>query len=433
MSYGRVHVPYKFVNRVCRLSVLLLIILITLSGCAPGKNGEDAIAFLRNGYIWRIQPDGSSLVQLTGPRILGFAWSPDHHRFVARFASSSVSQAVHTPILNSTGDVVSGLGTFSIDGGNVIPIAALDGNPNRSDAWWNSQGNRIFYRENADDDRANWYLSQDDQPNSIARKLIATSIIVPTSSPNSQHIATVTNQGELVEGAPQETTDVIATHIPLVLSSGWPIRPLWRPNSDQILYPVPGPEPDSSTLMLVSLSKTSKPVGTFRGVQQYCWSPDGKYILVRTGNNYHLYSPANESDIVWDDEEYSLPWWSPDSQWILTRSEHILKLIEVNTGNVQTLATFATSSQSIPSLSDLTRLHPITTSPWHNDSHRFVFSSSEATWYTGKSLATQKTEGSGLYIVQIAQRDQLPSLIDWGEHTLVSWSTPDPNTQFVAP
>jgi hypothetical protein len=47
-----------------------------LSACSPGHIGSNEIAFLRDGQLWTIDPDGANLFQVTtgNSQVIGYAW-----------------------------------------------------------------------------------------------------------------------------------------------------------------------------------------------------------------------------------------------------------------------------------------------------------------------------------------------------------------------
>jgi hypothetical protein len=60
----------------------------------------------------------------------------------------------------------------------------------------------------------------------------------------------------------------------------------------------------------------------------------------------------------------------------------------------------------------------------------------QATWIAqpGKPLPAGTGNGDGLYLVTLAQPGtipQFPTLVDWGTHQSVAWTTLDPNCAFL--
>src|SRR5438128_1397357 len=166
-----------------RMITLLLLLLMGLAACSPGHLGSNEIAFVRDGHLWTIDPDGANAFEAVSGSdpVIGYAWSPDHHIFVFRtldsnFAKSTAGKHIITnPITGMPGDLPSTLNTVGIDGGSPIPIIFASSDISRSNAWWNTGGNRLLYREEplANDQNplaVSWWVSQNDQPGGIARK-----------------------------------------------------------------------------------------------------------------------------------------------------------------------------------------------------------------------------------------------------------------------
>lgn len=429
----------------CRalVSGVLLCLIVCLSACGSGNSGSVELAYVRAGALWTIQPDGSTRFQVAPATIVGFAWSPDHHEFVARFAAAYPIPTSADPLLASVPDMLAGFGVISIDGGNIIPIMVATRNTLRSDAWWDASGNRVFYREQLLGDatpQTQWILSQADQPDGIARKVIATGPTIPTSAPDGSQIVTITPAGDLIVGPPAQAARVLQQAVLVTLPAGnWPARPLWQPNHHAILYAVAGPAPDLTTLMLTDLTGKTQRVMTIAALEQYSWSPDSSRILLRTPGGYVIHPLAGGDDVTWTDTDpLSLPWWSPDGRDIVTRSPTTVALVTTGTGVVKTLAHLTpTSAPAATPTAAAALFHPITGSPWSPDGRSLALVTTGGTWVggdtgaSGTSLATQSSPGTGLYIITRNALQAAPKLADWGAHDAPSWSTPDPNTQFV--
>jgi len=421
-------------NRVC--CIALLFILVLLSACSAGKAGGTTIAFLRNRSLWTIQPDGTTILHLTAPTALGFAWSPDHHQLAVRFAATSMFALPHESLLGTSDDTHSGIGIISIDGGNILPITPIKDNPIRSDIWWNANGNRILYREQAGSSPQQWIQSQVDQPGGIARKIISNTSSIPTTSADGSQIASITDAQTLVIGQPAQTVQTLRKDALSLLPSGYPARPLWQPQHDAILYASSGADAQSTTLQLTDLQGKSKTVSNVVGLQQYCWSPNGDMLLLRTAQGYTIHSLAGGKDISWDDASVSIPWWSPNSHYVATQSATALTLVTLSTGSMKVLATLHDPAVSQVAADASLLFHPVAGNIWNTDSSGFALVTTSGTWFNGTNLVTKpmvNAEASGLYIVTLQPITKPPALVDWGEHQSLSWSTANPNTQFVTP
>jgi hypothetical protein len=422
------------------LSVLCLSAIILLAGCGAGQNGSVALAFVRSGALWRMQPDGSGLYQISAGTVLGFAWSPDHHELVGRYAATKPFPAVSPLFPNAVADVAAAQGTVSIDGGNIIEITPSSPLLARCDAWWDAQGNRLFYREDVNGE-VQWYLSQPDQPQGIARKLIAADrpapnapngVIFPTSAPDATQVAWVNDSGDLLLGPPGGTAQVLQHGALPQLPDHAPARPLWQPGHHAILYAVGNPaEATSVTLMLTDLSGHTRQVAQ-GALDGYAWSPDGTHLLTHQAGKWTIYTAAGSSVMMWNDADpMPLAWWSPDGRAVLIRSPLALTLVTLATQTRQPLVMFSAPNPAVPS--QATQGLPVTGSPWSADSQQIALVADAGTWSDGTKLATKSKPGSGLYIISISSLKKAPALVDWGDHVALSWSTPDPNTQWLIP
>ena len=165
-----------------RLFILLLLLLVSMAACSPGHVGGNEIAFLRNGQLWTIDPDGANAFEIAGdnPAVVGYSWSPTHQLLTFRtldadFAKTSAGKHIASdPLTELTGDLPSTLNTIGIDGGSPIPIIFSSPDVQYSNAWWNTTGNRLIYREGTTASSHSpstviWWVSQNDQPGGIAR------------------------------------------------------------------------------------------------------------------------------------------------------------------------------------------------------------------------------------------------------------------------
>jgi hypothetical protein len=208
-----------------------------------------------------------------------------------------------------------------------------------------------------------------------------------------------------------------------------------------LLYAVAsaGPTPNVATLVLRDSSGAVHPLLTLANLQQYAWSPDGQALLVRTASEYRLYSATGALRFMWNDTSpASLPFWSPDSHWLLVLDPGSASLVNIATQQRQTLLNGAFALPPAPG--DTTQapfLRPAASSPWNRESSAFLLTSDgHGTWESppGKTLPTGSGSGDGLYLVTLAGQSsapQVPTLINWGEHQSVAWTTLDPNCSFL--
>src|SRR5712671_6352845 len=119
-----------------RQHVLLLILLLLpfLASCSAGHVGGNEIAFLRDGHLWTIDPDGANAFEIVADTVpvVGYTWSPTHQILMYRtldpdFAKTATGKHILTqPVTQLVGDLPSTLNTIGIDGGNAIPIQFSD-------------------------------------------------------------------------------------------------------------------------------------------------------------------------------------------------------------------------------------------------------------------------------------------------------------------
>lgn len=450
-------------TRAAHWSVALLLLALVsalLTACSPGHTGGDEIVFLRDGSVWTISPDGSNLQQIESGGFIGAAWSPDHHQIVLRMQDGARAQAGS---FFGQGDSASELGVTAIDGGNILQITPPNSGLWRSDAWWDGSGNRLLYREEpasgsaahgrSSEERASgitgtpqWKLSQADQPAGIARKDLPASVTLPAVNSDGTLIASIDASGRVLLGPPGVAPRVLASGALTILpgSVPYPARPLWQPGGGHLLYAVAGTTPDATTLLLSDTSGHSQPLLTVSQLQQYVWSPDGQHLLLRTAEALLIYSASGVEQFAWTHPGgLVLPFWSPDSRFVLVFTPEGISLINVAARQMlQVLSGTVALPPAPTSAEQAPFLRPAVNSPWKSDSSAFLFTNDgQGIWAAqpGKALPSGSGTGDGLYSSELDNSAQaghnsaarFPTLLDWGEHQSVSWSTLDPNCAFL--
>ncbi len=458
--------------------LILLLFALFLSACSPGHSGNNEISFVRDGHLWTIDSDGANAFEVTSnsTSVIGYTWSPDHRIFAFRTIDSDVSKnttvrhITSNPVTGLTNDVPSAINTIGIDGGTPIPIAVTSAGIQHSNAWWNPAGNRLLYREEATSVIQNagsqsWWVSQNDQPLDIARKLLPYSYSIPSLSTNDMAIGS-SSQGLF-------TTTLAGTQFQLILQGALPGHPLpaslerilWQPahQNPSILYAIatettgkvpsflckggsggvgsgdPCGRPGGShtaampvKLILRDSREQTRTIATC-SCTQFAWSPDGNSVLYSTGTQYIILNTKDLSSFSVSSEYASVPYWSPDSRFIILDGQHTLQLVSVANRRQQQLLTDVASASDTafsPLPDSRALLQPISNSIWASDSRQFLFSSRNRLSWQGKDLHS----GKGLYTVSIDGNGQVqgsPAIVDSGNDSQASWTYEDPNTSFV--
>ncbi|MGH2493696.1 MAG: hypothetical protein ACRDIV_03235 [Ktedonobacteraceae bacterium] len=440
-----------------RLCLLFLLLCIYLAACSPGHLGSNEIAFARDGHLWTVDPNGANLFEVVSDNapVIGYAWSPDHQIFVFReldshYASTPAGKHLQSnPLTGLPGDLPASLNTISIDGGMPIPIISSSSTIQYSNAWWNSGGNRLLYR--GESTHANgllplavsWYVSQDDQPNGIARKSLPSTYSTPSFNPDSTMAIGNSRQGMF-------STTLAGTDFHLLTQGALPGHPLpaslerilWQPAHSHplLLYAVttaltPQPPAANPVTPAVQLILNNGAGGISSIATCYCtqfaWSPDGNSILYSVGATYSVYNVATHSVFSFSCEDGSVPYWSPDSRMIILDGLHTLTLITIANQTRKILLSDNSTDAAAPALPDANALmQPVPNSLWAADSQHFLILTRGRLFWQGKKL----TVGDGIYAVALDNRGQIhdaPSVVDTGHDSQPGWSYEDPNTSFL--
>ncbi len=444
-----------------RYSIILLSLLLLsiLNSCSPGHLGGNEIAFIRDGHLWTIDPGGANAFEVVsdGSPVVGYAWSPNHQVLFFRTLDSSFANTAagrhitSNPLTGLTADVPSVLNTVGIDGGSPIPIIFSTPDQQNSNAWWNPTGNRLLYREETTSTNQNpgtvtWWVSQNDQPEGIARKLLPYTFSIPSISVGNSLAIGNSEQGIF-------TTTLAGTNFQFVVQGALPGHPLpatlervlWQPahQNPAILYAIVTgtTQSQSTTSTAISIQLVLRdPHGRTTGVAtcgctQFAWSPDGNSVLYTTGTTYTIFNIKDNSTFSISGEEGSVPYWSPSSQFLVLDGPHTLQLVHIASQQHQHLlhdmtpvAEPGAASSRIPDAHAL--LQPVSNSIWASDSHHFLFLTHGRMIWQSKSLSS----GSGLYTVTIdthGQTQGAPAIVDTGNDSQAGWSYEDPNTSFL--
>lgn len=437
-----------------RILLLLILLLATLAACSSGHLGGNEIAFIRDGHLWTIDPNGANALAIVSEStpVIGYAWSPSHQLLAYRsldgtFAKTAVAKnLVSNPITGASGDLPSTVNSIGIDGGSPIPLMFSSPNVLYSNPTWNATGTRLLFREetksNTYSPKASlWWISQNDQPGGIAAKTLPGSYSIPSIASSSQMAIGNSEKGLF-------TVTLAGTNAQYLINGPLPGHPLpaalervlWQPahQSPAILYAIASNSNQTAgsfvlsvQLLLRTADNQTKVLVTCQ-CTQFAWSPDGKSILYSTGSTYTIVNVNNLSSFNISVENGSIPYWSPDSQFLLLDGLQTLTLVHIASQQSQTLLSTANTSttSSPPQASMNTRLQPVSNSLWASDSRHFLFLTRNRSLWQGSQLQN----GKGLYTVTINDRGQpqgSPTIVDTGNDSQAGWTYEDPNTSFL--
>ncbi len=435
--------------------MILLLLLLELAACSPGHTGNNEIAFLRAGQLWSIDPDGANAFAIVsgGEAVTGYSWSPNHQIVVFRQLDSTFAEsnaAKHLPEQAVTGqiaDVPSTLNTVGVDGGTPISIALSSPDVRYNTPFWISNGTRLLYRQEGLNSPVSpadvtWWVSQSDQPAGIAAKSLPALFSLPAIDENNQHIVGSSPAGIL-------TTTLTGTDTHYLLHeqlSGHPLaasleRVLWQPGPQQgaILYAV------TTALQTTAKDQTIELRLQQRNQQivsllsctctQFAWSPNGQMILYQTETGFTIFSLHDRSSYTVQAEQESVPYWSPDSRFLLLDGLNTLHLVQpaqhrdqILLHNAQQAGSSKNNGQALPASNAL--VAPVSTSSWASDSRHFLFVTHQRLSWQGRHL----TGGEGLYTATLTENGEIqdqPAFVTGGNITQAGWMYQNPITSFL--
>lgn len=399
-----------------------------LTACGAIQPGSAEIAFIRSGALWTIAASGGQPVLIANNRtILSFTWTPDHTEVVYRGlnAGAAIGEAALLTPAN--------LFIIGVDGGTPLQISPLYNEEGYTQPWWSADGSRLLYTEQfaTADSVPVWWVAQPDQPIGIARKRFAAGVGLPALAPDGQRVALISATGAVVVATPEQGTQVIAQGVALTLAahSALPPRAIWRPAHQQVLYPIAAPH-GTLTLVLTDLQGHTQPITTISNLLGYAWAPNGQSLLLWSSIGFQVINTSGQTQLTWDMPAPAMAYWSSDSRYVLSESSDRAILADLPHNRVITLLQGGT--QTIPTNMEQI-LQVAGGSPWSPDSSAFVLVTRGGRWQN-QFLATEHAAGNGLYLVSLSAQGQptgSPTLLDWGEHMLTSWTTLDINTDLT--
>jgi hypothetical protein len=437
--------------------LLLLLASQTLISCTPGHLGSNVIAFVRDGQLWTIDPNGANafaIVTQDSP-VIGYNWSPDHRLIAFRALDTSYARSAAAkklashPITGLLEDTPSTINTVGVDGGMPMTIAFSSPDVRYSNVIWHASGTRLMYRQTSEltppqPDKARWWISQNDQPGQIAARTLPASYSIPSFA-EGQTKAVGNSEHGVFSITLKETSVRYLVGEPL---PGHPLpasleRILWQPAHENasILYAVPAtpqqrPATKPFNVQLIQRTMDGRTTNLATcACTQFAWSPDGKAVLYSTGSSYTVLNIENKASFEIKGEENSAPYWSPDSQFLLLDGLHTLILAQIShkrqtllLSDGKTLPASGTATLPLPAANIL--LQPAPNNPWAADSRHFLFLTRDRLLWQGQALHA----GKGLYTVTIddsGQPQYKPAAVVAGDVTQASWRYQDANTTFL--
>lgn len=386
-----------------------------------------------------VNPDGSAPRRLTPGATLGLAWSPDHHELVFRYGAQGDTPTPPAGATWAAAESPSELGVVSISGGQPTQITPSGRGLVRSDAWWDTQGNRLLYREYAPGAgvTAPVYIdSQNDQPIGIARKVILGAASLPTLAPDGSRVAVIDPSGAALVGAPGQTGPAVARGALPQAPGGLPARLLWQPGKNALLSPSAGSNGAVSLALLDLSAHTTRALTSVSGLRDVAFSPDGSLLLLATPSGYLIWPLVGNAPraVIAEPDPLAQAFWSPDGRWLLVEDAAGARLISAVDWQVRASLTYA-QPLTEPQVGGQTLWRPAASSPWRPDSAAFAFAAGAGAQWNGKPLPAPHGQ-AGLYIATVAASGaqvtpSLPTLIASGPLSAPGWSAPDPSTTLL--
>jgi hypothetical protein len=413
-------------------ALLVALLAALLAGCGYHPGG-DALAFLRDGKLYTIQADGANLHQIAGEGIVSYSWSPSRQQLVYRTAAPFPSNRGQSPLEN-TPDLSGNLSVVSINGGSTIPITPDASSLVRSDAWWNTNGNRLLYAERFPsmdglDDATEYVVSQADQPIGIASKSVADAAALPALSADGAQVARINATSDLLLSAPANPGKVVASGTLLKLPDTARVgRVLWRPRAVDLLYATAAAN-NAIQLILRAGNGSTRSLGTVTGMLDACFSPDGAELLVRTTERFVIWdmNHPGSARYEWINADLSaIPYWSPDSKRLLVFDAAGATLVDLDRKTNTRALSYAQPNQA---RQGTTHWRPAPGSPWSPDGGSVAFMAAAGDSWNGAQF-----EKSGLYVAHAGStRIGGAQVIDSGADEAPLWSYLDPSASFLLP
>lgn len=409
-----------------------LALALALAGCGPLHSGADTIAYLRGGQLWVAWSDGTH-PRLIAAGVVGYAWSPDHHELVYRTITEGSIPPLAPQSVRIAPDLPANVGVASISGGTPLQISPV-GAVLRSDAWWDANGNRVVYRESGAAVNAPQYVvSQVDQVFGIARKPLLDDASIPAVAPDGKRVAVLDPQGAVRVGAPSTPGTVVASGALLTLpDTGRPAHLLWRPHSDEVVYPAAATGGGVALMAVSAAGGTPRILLRVPQLLDTAFSPDGGTLLVRTPSEFELWQlGAGAPFFTWREADpYALPWWAPDGRALLVHDAAGWQLVDVSKRTARSVLAYTTATAT-PSGTPVD-WRPAADSPWSPDGAHIVLAGAAGDTWQGRPLPSPTGGPNGLYVASYsAGTFSAATLVVSGDDAAPSWSTLDPSETFL--
>ncbi len=440
-----------------RFFLVLIFVLLSFTACSPGHVGSNELAFIRNGHLWTIDPNGANAFKIVAQStpVVDYSWSPTHQILVFRtlddqFAKTVAAKQLATnAITGQVEDTPSTVNTIGVDGGSAIPTMLSSPDVQYSNPIWNATGTRLVYRQEPTSShtasKALWWASQNDQPGGIATKLLpGSNSQLSLSYINSSAIG-ITSRGIFSVSLAGTNTHYIVPG-PLL---GHPLpatleRVLWQPDHTQAALLYAKLAPTGVTRSIPRTSETTRIIQLVLHFQngqekivasctctQFAWSPDGNAVLYSVGNKDTIININTGSSFNFPVEGDSVPYWSPDSKFLLLDGTHTFQLMQIANQQQFILLSDGAMTDTGTTVAGVNALlQPVPNSLWASNSNHFLFLTHNRLLWQGHTIKA----GKGLYAVTIDAHGQpqgAPIIVDNGNDTQAGWTYQDANTSFL--
>src|SRR6185437_406514 len=110
-------------------------------------------------------------------------------------------------------------------------------------------------------------------------------------------------------------------------------RMLWQPAHQhaRFLYALPAYDSKDTQRIQLVLRTLAGQTTTLANCDciQFAWSPDGNQVLYSTASAYTIVNIRNRSSFTITRAAGSIPYWSPDSRFLVLDGPHMLMLVHI--------------------------------------------------------------------------------------------------------